>query len=172
MTPETQTGKNAGKNVIDIAGIFCCRVTMAQANKTGRKRKDFTDPATGLPVIGLSRMTDGRWRIIGTQTRFSEPDPQTAIEQYRKLAEGESEASVYQRIWGRQQLPMTMDQWWAYVAKEIRLRPQWVAKKTGDTRAKSPRRCRPISLSEFVDSLGSREVEGLRPMSWRKSSMP
>jgi integrase len=99
--------------------------------KQGRKRKDFKDPATGLPVVGLSRMTDGRWRIIGTQTRFTESNVAKAIEHYRKLTDGETDAQVYARTAGRNQKPMTVDQWWEYAAKEIMARPQWVAKKTG-----------------------------------------
>jgi hypothetical protein len=53
--------------------------------KIGRKQRHFEDPKSGNPVVGLSRMTDGRWRIIGTQTRFSEDDPARAIEKFYKL---------------------------------------------------------------------------------------
>ena len=53
--------------------------------KTGRKQKHHTDSKTGLPVIGLTRRPDGRWRIIGTQTTFTEHDEQQAIERFRNL---------------------------------------------------------------------------------------
>jgi integrase len=51
--------------------------------KTGRKQKHYVS-STGETIVGLSRMTDGRWRIIGTETRWSEPDEKKAIAQYRR----------------------------------------------------------------------------------------
>jgi integrase len=104
---------------------------MSNAIKIGRKQRHFINPATGKPVDGLSRMTDGRWRIIGTQTRFSEPDIAKAIATFRKLT-GEDGYTQHDFIASqfRSQKAMSIDQWWEYAAKEIIEKPQWVAKKT------------------------------------------
>src|SRR5687768_3275105 len=55
------------------------------ATKAGRKQKHFIDPATGLPVVGLTRRPDGRWRIIGTHKTFREPDERRAIEKFLRM---------------------------------------------------------------------------------------
>jgi hypothetical protein len=49
--------------------------TKTKPAKTGRKRKYFDDPDSGLPVIGLTRRPDGRWRIQGTHQTFRETPP-------------------------------------------------------------------------------------------------
>ena len=129
---------------------------MSNKAKTGRKQKHFPDPKTGLPVIGLSRRpSDGRWRIIGTQITFTEPDPQKAIEQYRKLSgERKYEGMPAEEVeWlttpasthvggnaataiirGFALVGKPKEAWrkfWAYVASEIQSRPKWVAERTG-----------------------------------------
>lgn len=125
------------------------------ARKMGRKRHDFTNPLTGKPVVGLSRMTDGRWRIIGTQTRFTESDEQRAIARFHqmmgeKLYDGFSPEEIE---WLRTPASEIVDgnaatalsrgfalvgtseeawrRFWAYVGQEIRARPKWVAEQTG-----------------------------------------
>src|SRR5579862_1917350 len=63
--------------------------------KRGRKQHHHIDSRTGKPIVGLSRMSDGkRWRIIGTQERFTEPDEQKAIEKFRRLTGKNLIASV------------------------------------------------------------------------------
>ena len=126
--------------------------------KTGRKRKDFTDPSTGLPVIGLTRRPDGRWRLIGTQTTFREPDIQKAIARFRQFTNRKkfpphmtaedidflttpaatiiatSAATTLQYgFYFREELPRLEAEkgLWRYVGKQIIERPQWCAKMTG-----------------------------------------
>ena len=128
---------------------------MSLTRKTGRKQKHFHDPATGKPVVGLSRMTDGRWRIIGTQTRFTEPDARKAIARFHqimgdKLYEGLPPEEIE---WLRTPASAIVDRnvvtaitrgfalvgkaeeawhrFWAYVGTEIQKRPKWVAEQTG-----------------------------------------
>lgn len=56
---------------------------MATAKKRGRKQKHH-EAADGSTIVGLSKMKDGRWRIIGTQIRFSAVDESKAIEEFEK----------------------------------------------------------------------------------------
>ena len=109
-------------------------------SKTGRKQKHHVNSATGKPVVGLSKMKDGRWRIIGTQIRFSEQDEQRAIEKYRAITNSETHderllKAVSERMekFERVLAPLR-DQHhplWKDVAEYIRTRPQWVAEATG-----------------------------------------
>ena len=39
----------------------------------------------GEVVVGLARDTDGRWRIMATGQRFTEPDECKAVEKFRDL---------------------------------------------------------------------------------------
>lgn len=50
--------------------------------KVGRPQKPF-ESSTGEIVPGLARQVDGRWRIIATGQRFSEPDEDRAIARFR-----------------------------------------------------------------------------------------
>ncbi len=52
--------------------------------KTGRKANHYV-AQDGRSIEGLTRQTDGRWRIIGSTTKFSEPDEAMAIAKFRKL---------------------------------------------------------------------------------------
>lgn len=103
--------------------------------KTGRKQLPYQSPTTGKTIDGLSRMKDGRWRVIGTQTRFSEPDEQKAIERFLKMVnpnadkaggwighEHEERGGVHFH---------SLAALWEHVATEIRTRPLWVAEQTG-----------------------------------------
>lgn len=130
---------------------------MSRTTKTGRKRKDFEDPETGLPVVGLTRRPDGRWRVIGTHQTFREPDVKKAIAHFYKLI-GEQKydglgLSPEEIEWlttpskeivennaitaisrGFALVGRTDEAWrrfWAYVASEINTRPKWVAQQTG-----------------------------------------
>ena len=64
--------------------------------KTGRKQKHHIDTATGLPVAGLTRRPDGRWRVIGTHQTFREPDEQKAISRFRELM-GKKRVATFER---------------------------------------------------------------------------
>jgi len=113
--------------------------------KTGRKRNDYKDPTTGLPVVGLSRRPDGRWRIIGTNSTFREADPQKAIARYKHLVDPNREhkekygvpsyqGSVMDQLSkGFALWPDTTaeDRMWKWIGNQIRERPAWTAKKTG-----------------------------------------
>jgi len=125
------------------------------AKRLGRKRMDYRDPNIGKPVVGLSRMPDGRWRIIGTQTRFTEDDERVAIARFHQMM-GEKlyEGLPLEEIeWLRTAAPdivagnaitalsrgftligkrdEALLRFWRYVGEEIRTRPKWVAEQTG-----------------------------------------
>jgi hypothetical protein len=51
----------------------------------GRKKQENVRDSDGSIVPGLSRMTDGRWRVIETGFRFTEADPARAIARYYEL---------------------------------------------------------------------------------------
>jgi integrase len=106
---------------------------MSNTTKTGRKQKHFVDPATGKPVVGLSRMTDGRWRIIGSQTRFREPDVQKAIAKFRQLTSSHDPDKLALASIDRQMHPYARKDHpiWRYFAQQIADKPQWVAEATG-----------------------------------------
>jgi len=52
--------------------------------KIGRKQKPY-ETSDGITIPGLARQVDGRWRVISSGFRFTEPDEQRAIEHYKKL---------------------------------------------------------------------------------------
>jgi hypothetical protein len=52
---------------------------MAIQAKTGRKKVHHVTKYSGETIDGLSLMPDGRWRVIGTQIRFTEPDERKAV---------------------------------------------------------------------------------------------
>src|SRR5687768_14392375 len=91
--------------------------------KTGRKQKHFVT-RNGKTIEGLSRMSDGRWRVIGSQLRFTEPDEQKAIARFHELTDDRGaaiERTVYSEV----------ERMWDYVGQQIRTRPQWVAQRLG-----------------------------------------
>jgi integrase len=107
---------------------------MSKANKTGRKQKHFIDPATGKPVVGLSqRPSDGRWRIIGSQTTFSEPDVAKAIAKFKQLTSSHDPDKLALESIDRQMHPYAdkLHPIWRYFAQQIADKPQWVAEATG-----------------------------------------
>jgi hypothetical protein len=101
-----------------------------KTKQTGRKQKHFID-RLGNPIVGLSRRpSDGRWRIIGTQTTFSEPDETKAIEKFRRLTSQLSGAQ--QRMLERPNaFGPSQDEMLDWLAEQLRTRPKWVAEKTG-----------------------------------------
>jgi integrase len=52
--------------------------------KIGRKQKPYQS-STGDIIPGLIRQPDGRWRIVSTGQRFSEPDETKAIDRYYQI---------------------------------------------------------------------------------------
>lgn len=108
--------------------------------KTGRKQRHFIS-AGGKIIEGLSRMPDGRWRVIGTQVRFTEPDEERAIERFHKLADPFAEAKAKYGVISFQGSPadqlskgfVVLDdaRMWRWIGQQIRARPKWVAGKTG-----------------------------------------
>lgn len=126
--------------------------------KRGAKQKHHTDSKTGLPVIGLSRMTDGRWRIIGSQKRFSEADEQKAIATFRRLSGLDKFAGLnisdQEKEWLSADSTEIVEnspasevirgfaiidkdkkrgwrKFWRYVGNEIRSKPKLIAEYTG-----------------------------------------
>lgn len=130
---------------------------MKTATKTGRKRKDFTNPETGRPVVGLTRRPDGRWRVIGSHQTFREPDVKKAIAHFYELigekkfegvglspeeiewlktpaSEHVERNSATEIARGFALIGKRDEAWrrfWRYVGSEINERPKWVAKQTG-----------------------------------------
>src|SRR5688572_21768237 len=106
-------------------------MTAATKQKVGRKQKHFEDPATGLPVVGLTRRPDGRWRIIGTHQTFREPDVAKAIEKFRELT-GDGDAKYLARHNAREkhrELPMTRARMVEWARRLILDTPQLAAKE-------------------------------------------
>lgn len=55
-------------------------------NKTGRKQRHHVAKFNGKTIEGLSRRpSDGRWRVIGTQITFTEPDERKAVARFYAL---------------------------------------------------------------------------------------
>ena len=101
---------------------------MVNAKKTGRKQRHYV-ASWGETINGLSRRpSDGRWRIIGTQTTYSEPDERRAVERFRRL--NAVDGGLEQRqVANRLHNHVGID--WSEVARMIRERPSWVAEQTG-----------------------------------------
>jgi hypothetical protein len=57
-------------------------VVKSTPKKRGRKQRPYVCPWDGRTIDGLSREPNGRWRIIGTHTRFREPDERLAVARY------------------------------------------------------------------------------------------
>jgi len=116
--------------------------------KTGRKQKHHHDSKTGLPVVGLSSMGNGRWRAIGSQYRFTEHDEQKAIARYLKykaeqgvpadllndgyegsMAFGIVNGFVYFDVPGAKETPE--EKMWRWIGQEIRKAPELRARMSG-----------------------------------------
>jgi hypothetical protein len=73
--------KNAAKNVLTsrfLFGLIWAMKTQLPP-KVGRKQKPYRT-SWNETIDGLSRRPDGRWRIIGTQTTYSEHDERKATQ--------------------------------------------------------------------------------------------
>lgn len=114
--------------------------------KTGRKQKHHTGP-DGTPVIGLSRRpSDGRWRVIGTNITFTEPDERRAIAKFHRLRSGEV-PECWLHFPSQRRVPaydfnaplsnenpvneFSAEEIWTWVAEQIREKPKHVAAMTG-----------------------------------------
>ncbi len=117
--------------------------------KPGRKRKHFPGP-DGNPVFGLSRRpSDGRWRVIGTNTTFTEPNEYRAIARFLSMQRGDEPEHWLQfaaqprsadpladfnapltRIEG-QVKEFSTAELWSWFAEQIRESPKQVAAMTG-----------------------------------------
>jgi integrase len=93
--------------------------------RRGRKAKNFIS-STEETVRGLTRISDGRWKVIGTQIRFTEPDENKAIQRFLELT-GQEE-SLLELAYKRRCNEMVN---WKWIGEQILSRPQWVAEKTG-----------------------------------------
>jgi integrase len=117
--------------------------------KPGRKPQHFTD-SNNKPIEGLARRpSDGRWRVIGTDITFTEPNEVRAIARFRSIQRRE-EPEYWMRFAAE---PITGDplkefnapitcsegqikefsevELWAWFAEQIRERPKYVAAQTG-----------------------------------------
>lgn len=57
------------------------------ASKRGRKRKPHNCSWDGKPVHGLYHQPDGRWRVVETGYRYSEPDEREAVKRFYELTQ-------------------------------------------------------------------------------------
>jgi integrase len=72
--------------------------------KRGRKAKHYVT-SEGETIVGLSRrQSDGRWRVIGTQITFSEPDERLAVARYRQIQA--SRDATGERVTFLQRIPL------------------------------------------------------------------
>ena len=53
--------------------------------KVGRKHRGYLTDDRSTTVHGLQRDRDGRWRIVATGFRFTEPDESRAIDKFYEL---------------------------------------------------------------------------------------
>lgn len=120
---------------------------MATLTKMGRKQKHHVTSYSGETIVGLSRRpSDGRWRVIGTQTTFTEPDERRAVAKFRALQRGESEPTVALQFATAAAVPVynlnraapktsvlevSEAELFAWFAEQLRERPQYVAAQTG-----------------------------------------
>ena len=103
--------------------------------KTGRKPNHYVGP-DGLPVAGLARLPSGRWRIIGTNVRFTEPDERKAIEHFHRLkGTDDGRLLAEQRAKAMLTRPNVLApderQMFSWVADQIRIRPLYAAQQMG-----------------------------------------
>jgi integrase len=64
---------------------------------TGRRRVTYVT-TWGETIPGLTRDTDGRWRILGTKKRFSEDDERMAIARFRRMQDGKQAIEIQAAI--------------------------------------------------------------------------
>lgn len=98
----------------------------------GRKAK-FYVTSDNKPIEGLDRKADGRWRVVETGFRFTEPDEQKAIERFYRLTGADDRAAAKAKKWEGNQNPFapTEEQMFSFVAQQIKARPLYAAKMLG-----------------------------------------
>ena len=125
------------------------------AKRVGRKPKHFVT-SDNVTVNGLIRQPDGRWRIMATGARFTEPDERLAVAHYLRLtgqgtpvSRGELTLHAGKENWpeydpntsariahldepaGYAEIMVPPAVLWAYVRRELLSRPKWVAQQVG-----------------------------------------
>ena len=61
-----------------------------------RPQKPYQNSKLGIrPVPGLCQQPDGRWRIVATGYRVSEPDPHRAVERFRQMTGGATKPMAF-----------------------------------------------------------------------------
>jgi integrase len=121
--------------------------------RAGRKPKSFKT-ADNRTIDGLLRETDGRWKIVATGKRFTEPDERLAVAKFFELTGAAPAAnaillpSIDAKKYGKKIAAhligydglsagtkpiVAVDeiQFWARVRREILTRPKWVAEQVG-----------------------------------------
>lgn len=116
--------------------------------RRGRKPNHYIGP-DGNPVTGLARLPSGRWRVIGTNVRFTEPDEARAIARYSELTRASEKPAPPEELPSREGAPigdiirgfsfvggivggLTPEQrMFRWFAEQIRYSPQRVAELTG-----------------------------------------
>lgn len=107
----------------------------------GRPKKPY-QTSWGDIIPCLARDTDGRWRIIATGKRFTEPDERRAVARFHAMHQPETvkvpstvrSESVptgdgFSRLILRAETPA--DDYWRWLREELIARPEYVAKMTG-----------------------------------------
>lgn len=97
-------------------------------SRRGRKPNVYIT-ADGERLLGLRKRKDGRWDSY--RVTFSAASEAEAIRKHKELTGQETAGETFARNNAKHQISMSLDQWWAYAAKEILAKPQWVAEKTG-----------------------------------------
>jgi integrase len=104
--------------------------------KLGRKPKAYVS-TWGETVPGLAKDSDGRWRIVATRQRFSDPDEHNAVRRFRQW-ERENAGPTSTTLLGHRDdlgaqdiLKVDDDSLWGYFRDAILKDPVAVARKTG-----------------------------------------
>ena len=142
--------------------------------KRGPKSNHWTDSRTGKPIEGLTKQKDGRWRILGTATKFTEADEQKAIAKFRKITAKTLHATIGVGIGVRDSkaapikwemnpydlevyLQLMTDKtdgpFWERVVWELTNRKEYAAQKTGIEKLAYLSELRPPEPAHDVNSL-------------------
>jgi hypothetical protein len=120
------------------------------SKKRGRKQRHHV-ASWGETIIGRSKRHDGRWRIIGTMKRFTEPDERRAVERFRQLTGGEDREAA-QRI--EQHAEADLKRWAKFFAEQFQIRPQWVATALGTNPGPAMNTWNEKNLNHKIESKG------------------
>jgi integrase len=140
--------------------------------KRGPKAKHWTDSRTGKPVEGLTKQKDGRWRIIGTATKFTEADEQKAIAKFKRMTAQTLEATLGDGTGNGKPVKWEMNPYdlevylqlmtdktdapfWERVVWELTNRKEYAAQKTGIEKLAYLHELRPPEPEHDVNSLSA-----------------